>query len=108
MYKELFEKVTNVEDLKDKLKTEVEQADWDMLKIHHQNGAVFIVSSPLELLDAAVAIAQDKSQFVKLWLDNGELARPTEKQVKNFEEKPYEKICDFVIIQPYVLVRLLD
>ncbi len=96
-----------MEDLKDKLKTEVEQADWDMLKVHHQNGAVFIVSGSLQLLDAAVAIAQDKSQFVKVWLDNGELARPTEDQVKNFEASPYEKICDFVIIQPYVLIRLL-
>ena len=95
-----------IDELKEKLKTEVEQADWDMLRQHHEKGAVFIVSGHLGLLDAAVAIAQDKTSFVKIWLDNNELARPTDEQIKNFEESKFKKICDFIIIQPYVLVKL--
>lgn len=95
-----------MEELKEKLKTEVEQADWDMLRVHHDNGAVFLVQGNLELLDAAVAVAQDKTQFVKIWLDNGDLARPSDEEVTEFEKEKFKKICDFIIIQPYVLVKL--
>jgi hypothetical protein len=98
----------SIEKLKEKLKTEVEQADWDMLRVHHDNGAVFIVSGHLTLMDAAGAIALDKSSFVKVWLDNGELARPSDEQVLQFEVEKFKKICDFIIIQPYVLVKLFD
>ena len=94
-------------DLKDKLKNEVDQADWDLLKVHHENGAVFCVHGPLGLLDVAVAVAQDKTQFVKIWLDNGELKRPTEDEVAQFEKEPFKKICDFIIIQPYVLIKYI-
>ena len=77
-----------------------------MLSIHHENGAVFIVADPLSLVDAAVAIVKDKTDFVKVWLDNGELARPSEKFVVEFSKKKYEKMCTFIIIQPYVLIKL--
>ena len=97
-----------IDDLKEKLKTEVEQADWDMLRIHQKNKAVILVSGSLSLLDAAVAVALDRSQFVKVWLDNGELSHPTQEQVDYFEKEPFSKICNFIIVQPYVLVQLLD
>lgn len=96
-----------MEELREKLISEIEQADWDMLRTHHKNGAVFTVSGSLSLLDVALAVAQDKTQFVKIWLDSGELARVTEEQVKSFEQSPFEKICDFLIIRPYVLIKLL-
>lgn len=96
-----------MEEIKEKLKTEIEQADWDMLKVHHDNGAVFIVHGELSLVDAAYAVATDKVNFVKIWLDNGELSRPTNSEVDDFKKEPFKKICDFVIVQPYVLVKLL-
>lgn len=96
-----------MEELKEKLKSEVEQADWDMLRVHHQRNSIIMIMGNLELLDVAVAVAMDKTDFVKLWLDNGDIARPTEKQVFDFEKHPFQKICDFVIISPYVLIKLL-
>lgn len=96
-----------MEELKEKLKTEVEQADWDMLRTHHDNGAVFMVKGHLGLLDVAVAVAMDKTQFVKVWLDNKELERPSEDDVLTYEKEPFKKIGDFIIIQPYVLVKTL-
>ncbi len=97
-----------MQELKDKLKTEVEEADWDLLRVHHENGAVFVTKGNLDLLDVAVAIAQDKVQFVKVWLDNGDIARPTDDEVSLFEKEPYKKICKFIIVQPYVIIKLLD
>lgn len=97
-----------MQDLKDKLKTEVEQADWDLLRVHHENGAVFSVKGELDILDVAVALAQDKVQFVKVWLDNGDIARPTDVEVSEFEKEPFKKMCDFIIIQPYVVVKYIS
>ena len=94
-----------MEDLKEKLKTEVEQADWDMLRVHHEKGSVYFVHGNLELLDVAVAVAKDKAQFIKVWLDTGELSRPTEEEIEGFEKDQFTKICDFIIIQPYVLAK---
>ena len=96
------------EDLKEKLKTEVEQADWDMLKQHHEKQAVFIVSKDLDILDVGVALAQDDKESVQLWLDKEQLAKPNTNQVENFEKSPYEKFCRFIIIQPFVLIQVLD
>lgn len=97
-----------MENLKEKLKSEVDQADWDMLAQHHQQGTVFIVSGGVGLLDVAVAIAQDKTDFVKIWLDSGNLARPSDQEVSQFKKNRFEKMCDFIIIQPYVLICLLN
>ena len=97
-----------MQELKEKLQTEIEEADWDMLKIHHDNGAVFIVHGELSLIDAAVAVAMDKTDFVKIWLDNGELARPSDKEVTQFEKDKFSKMCQFIIVQPYVLIKTLN
>ena len=96
------------EELKEKFKTEVEQADWNMLAPHHEKGAVFILGSSLDLLDVGVALAKDDSDQVKIWLDNKQLLKPSDKQVEDFTKNPYEKFCKFLIIQPFVLVKLMD
>ncbi len=94
-----------MEDLKQKLANEVDQADWDMLRIHHQNHAVYLVLEDLLLLDVAVAIAQDKVSFVKIWLDNQQLRRPTDKEVQDYEKSKFAKNFEFIILQPYVLIK---
>jgi hypothetical protein len=94
-------------ELKEKLKTEVEQSDWAPLKQHHDNHAVYIVTD-LELLDAAVAVALDKVEFIKLWLESGSLREPTEQEVAKWDAKPNLKMAKFIIIQPYVLISLIE
>jgi hypothetical protein len=96
-----------LEELKAKLSTEIEEADWNLLKKHHENETVFFVSDDLNLVDVAVAVAKDKANFIKVWLDSGQLARPTDDQVKYYESIEYKKMCKFLIIQPYVLVQTI-
>ena len=93
------------DSLKEKLKDDIDQASWEMLKVHHERGAVFIVDKALKLIDVGAAIAVDEVNTVKIWLDNG--------QFKKLEEIPSgvdEKIrdIDFLIVQPYVLIKLKD
>ena len=95
-----------MEELRSKLSTEIEETDWNALKKHNENETVFFVSSDLDLIDVSVAVATDKSHFVKVWLDSGQLARPTDEQVKYYDANEYKKMCKFIIIQPYVLVQV--
>lgn len=94
-----------MEDLKEKFKTEIESADWSMLSQHNQRGALFVVKD-IELVDAACALAKDDTISVKLWLDNGNLAKPTQELIENWEKTPNQELADFLIVQPYVLIKL--
>lgn len=95
-----------IEDLREKLKSEVETADWNMLKPHHEKETVFIVSGDLGLLDVAVAVATDKAHMIKVWLESGQLSKPSKHHEEEFGKNEFKKICDFIIIQPYVLIQL--
>lgn len=93
-------------ELRDKFKTEIEQADWDMIIPHHEKQTVFILDDSLELIVVGEALAQDNTELVSLWLGNKALCKPTADQAKHFNETPFKKICDFLIIQPFVLIKL--
>lgn len=95
-------------ELREKLKTEIDQADWSMLKPHYEKNAVFLIEADIDLITAGVAVAEDKSQIVSMWLTDKKMYRPTDEQVKSFEADQYKKRFNFIIIQPYVLVQLID
>lgn len=91
------------EALKVKLKDDIDKASWDMLKVHHERGAVFIVDSNLELVDVGASIALDEVNIIKIWLDN--------EQFKKLDEIPenvdmFVRDINFLIIQPYVLIQI--
>lgn len=91
------------DSLKEKLKDDLDEASWEMLKDHHERGAVFLIDNSLELIDVGAAIAVDEVSTVKIWLDN--------KQFKKLEEIPTDvdqtvRDIDFLIVQPYVLIKL--
>lgn len=90
------------EALKVKLKDDIDKASWDMLKVHHERGAVFVVDSNLELVDVGASIALDEVNTIKIWLDNGKF--------KKLDEMPedvdmFVRDIKFLIIQPYVLIQ---
>lgn len=95
-----------MEELKKKLQEDIDQSDWSMLKPHVERGAILFVDRKLELVDVGVAIAQDKIQIVKLWLDEGLVTKPTQTEIDDFEKDEYTKKFKFLIIQPYVLVQV--
>ena len=84
---------------------EIDKASWPMLKDHHKRGAVFVVASELELSVVADAIATDKVNQVKIWLDNGQFKKLEDEDTKDFSEDPLDYIFNFIIVQPYVLVQ---
>lgn len=94
-----------MESLKDKLTKEIDVADWSMLEEHFERGAMITVSSDLDLIDAAVAVAEDKVELVKEWLREGALVNTSHEDAGSWKKQPHQKIVEFVIVQPYVLVQ---
>lgn len=93
-----------MENLKEKLKTEIEKATWPLLEEHNKREALLIADLELNLVDVAAAIAQDDVQNVKEWLSTEKLVRPTEEMIQSWEENP-ELGFKFLIIQPYVVAQ---
>jgi hypothetical protein len=85
---------------------EIDDANWDMLEPHAKRGALFLVDADLKLDIVAKAVAEDKVEMVKLWLDSEKLKQADEKQQDDWSKDSTKMIFQFVIVQPYVLVQL--
>lgn len=90
----------------EKFKSELEQADWNALKAHHERGALFLVAGDLDLYEVACSIALDDVDSVKAWIESEKLIQPGEDEVKTWEADEYRKLGSFLILQPYVILQL--
>lgn len=64
----------NPELLRAKLNAETAQVAWPELERHFARGAVVKVASPLDLVEVALAFAQDDKAAVAPWLQAGSVA----------------------------------
>jgi len=87
---------------------EIDIADWSLLRPHYQRGALFIVSKDLDLAMVARAVATDQVAQVKEWLSLEKLKQPELLQVQDFELDQYRELAHFVIVSPYVLIKLIS
>ena len=94
-------------ELQFKLASEIDHCDWSMLKPHHQRGALWLVKGP-NLLDVAMAMAQDQVEQIKQWRDNHLIAPPTKAEIAEWEKGPYKKLGVFLIVSPYVVVQIQE
>lgn len=94
------------EELKQKFRSELEQADWNGLKAHHERGALFLVDGDLDLYEVACSIALDEVGAVKAWVQQELLRQPDHDEVKFWESDEYRKLGSFLILQPYVILQL--
>lgn len=85
-------------------KRDLAEVPWKDLRIHLQRGAIIIVDPSLELLDVAVAVAEDHTLQVTDWIAAGKLLKPSLQQIEAWEtqlDKPFRML----IAQPYILVQ---
>lgn len=94
------------DELVKKFKSELESADWNALKTHHERGALFLVDGKLDLYEVACSIALDEVEPVKGWINAEELRQPTDAEVELWKEDEYRKLGSFLILQPYVILQL--
>ena len=85
--------------------TEIQKGRWELLQPHYEKESVFVVRDPLDLATVAHCIARDQVNILKIWLDNKEVYKLEEKDIKDFVENPTKDLFDFVIVQPFVLIK---
>ena len=90
-----------MKELKEKLKTEIDQCYWGLLEQNIERGAVFIIAGNLDILDVAVAFSEDRTNFIKLWLDQKDLLKIEMTDKERFLKSNF----DYLIIQPYVIIK---
>ena len=98
-------RAAKLSSLEESFKKEVEVADWSMLKSHFERGVLVSVSQTLDLIEVAVAVAEDSVEVVKEWMRKGDLKNTTVEEAEVWAAKPHEKMAEFLIVQPYVLIQ---
>jgi hypothetical protein len=98
-------------DVRSKLRGEVLSSYWEDLAPHQQRGGLLLLAPALDLLDVAVAVANDDKQRVANWLASGSLRRASEQDRARYESDAEEEAgvpFQFVVVQPWVLAQALS
>jgi hypothetical protein len=93
-----------MENLKEKLKKEILETNWEPLAPHFARGAIYLADQDLILEEVGEAMAHDDVSMIKKWLDHGLLYPPTQEQVSKFTQSS-EMLFSMLIIEPYVLIQ---
>lgn len=94
-----------LEELRQKLTAEVDQAPWSALVRHFAFGRVYIVRQPWTLVDAAVAMHRDAKSEIQAALDQKLLEQPTDAEAQEWMETSAR--FDMLVISPFVLIQAL-
>ena len=94
------------ENLKEKLSSELYVTSWSVLENHYKKDVLFLVKNDIDLVDAGVAIANDDVTQVKIWQESQSLRRPTEKEVSDWSKSKNLNLFEFLVIQPYVIIKV--
>jgi hypothetical protein len=91
------------EILRAKLNGETAKVAWAELQRHHARGVVVCVAGELDLIDVAVAMAQDNGAAVSRWMQAGQLEKPTDDQTRDWLARDPDLWS--VVVAPWVLVQ---
>ncbi len=92
------------ENLLQRLTNDIDDAQWDLLKPHHEREALFMLTDNLDLPAVGFAMARDEVEYIKKWLADEEIFRPTNEQIEIWEKENTK--FQYLIVQPYVLVKI--
>ena len=95
---------TMTDEMRQKLMSEIEIADWEDLLPHFAHERLFACREDLSLLDAAVAIAADDVDTVRELIRSRRLFTPDDNQAMSWFAA--KETFRFLIVQPYVLVKI--
>ncbi len=91
-------------DIRQALSENLDEAVWPWLAPHVQREAVFVVAAELDLLTVGEAIARDQVGPVQNWIRADQLGKPSAGQINAWSENPGTRFAT-LIVQPFVLVQ---
>ena len=90
-------------DLRTRLNGETAKIRWPELERHFARGVVVTVAPELDLIDVAVAMANDDTATVAPWMQSGQMARPNAEQVQQWAA--CQPLFWAVVVAPWVLIQ---
>ncbi len=94
---------TNEENIEHKINQETARIHWHELQGHFASGNVLHISTTLDLIAAAKAIAEDNTTQVKQWLEQNLIQFVSDTQAKNWHQNNTELWA--VVIKPLIVVQ---
>ena len=94
------------EELIKKFKSEVDQADWEMLSPHFQRGALFKIDSKADMFRIAADLALDNVSEVRNYISENILIKASDKDLELFGKDKNVFFANFLVVQPYVLFQV--
>lgn len=95
------------DDTREKLRADIQVAEPKELLPHQRRDALIMVHKEVDILDVAMAVAQDEADTVASLLEEKKLFKPTLGELADWCVDQNLRV-QFVILQPYVLAQLLD
>lgn len=90
--------------VKEGFERDIAEVCWRELRIHMRRDALVTVAPALDLVAVATAVAVDDTTRVGVWIESGQLGKPTAAQLERWEEV-LEKPFKMLIVQPYILMQ---
>ncbi len=95
--------VNDREILRAKLNLETAQLDWTALERHFARGSVIKLAPDMDLIDAALHVAENNTATVQAWLSDGRIARAEMSDAGDWHSRQSEFWV--VVVAPWVLVQ---
>lgn len=76
---------------------------WSELAGHFARGKVIRVSTELDLIEVAAAVAEDDAAAVGQWADSGRLGPVSDAEAREWQER--DAVLWAVVVKPFVLVQ---
>ena len=86
-----------------RLNSEAAKIPWRELQRHYARGAIIVAAADLDLIAAAVTLAQDDRDTTEQWTDTGNLRRASDDDARNWLEN--DTVLWAVVVAPWVLVQ---
>lgn len=96
-----------MQEIKNRLNQDLAEINWKDLLPHAKRDVVIVVKKELDLLDVGSAIAQDNSSAVSNWIEQQLIAKPSSKQLTNWNNE-LDKQFLTLIIQPFVIIQEVE
>ncbi|MBI3775805.1 MAG: DUF2288 domain-containing protein [Gammaproteobacteria bacterium] len=92
--------------LRHTLNLETGKLSWRELQRHFARGAVIVVARELDLIDVAVAFAQDDQAQTKAWIAGAQVVQASDADARRWQQ--HNSIFWSLVVAPWVLVQELD
>lgn len=86
-----------------KLRGETAAITWEELQPFFARGALLQVAGSADLVEVALAVAEDDQAKVALWLNGGQLSKMQVEQAQDWQQRDPDLWA--VVVAPWVLVQ---